>query len=469
MPNTCPDISIKAIRDELPPRDAIYWKALLYCRSVGFEKHSYRKAFWIARFRTKEGRYRRHRLGRADQNGKENVIYVETFEQALELAQIWFDLPENRKVAATPHKLGPTLFLNYQPVPSPYTVGNALVEYMAWKRLHTTKGNYLSMISRVNYHIIPRLAKIPANEMNGKILRQFVTEIMRLPAKRGNTPQEPPRPIESYDDDVVRKRKKTVNALLSILKGGLEMAWENEHVESDRFWRSIKYMRNVERPRMLHLSRAECRDLLKACRPDLRELVMGALYTGCRFTELINMRACHVGRDGYGVYVAPAKTLKGRFVFLPDEGMTFFLSLIDGNAAGEYIFRRRGNRKWKYCIRYPFKAALKEAKLPNEFTFHGLRHTYASQLIQSGAPLIVVADQLGHVSTETVSKTYGHLSPQIRESEVRQRFTSIDEYFQDKARREANQLKSWRQSLHGGDWRSYATIHDLTATANTNH
>lgn len=469
MPNTCPDIAIKENRDTLPPRDAIYWKALMYCRAVGFEKHSYRKAFWIARFRTKRGRYRRHRLGRADKNGKADEIYIETFEQALELAQIWFDLPENRKVAAEPRKLGPTLFLNYQPVATPYTVGNALVEYVAWKRLHTSKLNYISMISRVNYHIVPRLAHIPANEMNGKILREFVTGIMRLPAKRGNIPQEPPRAIESFDDDAIRKRKKTINALLSVVKGALEMAWENSHIESDRFWRGIKYMKNVERPRVLHLSREECRNLLQACQPDLRKLVMGALYTGCRFTELINMRTSHVGRDGYGVYVAPAKTYKGRFVFLPDEGMAFFLSLIKNKSAGELVFTRERNRKWRYNIRYPFKAAIRDANLPEEFTFHGLRHTYASQLIQSGAPLIVVADQLGHINTVTVSKTYGHLSPQIREAEVRQRFTSIDSFFQRKARRERNELRSWRERLHGGDWRTYATIHDLSATEHTKY
>ena len=65
------------------------------------------------------------------------------------------------------------------------------------------------------------------------------------------------------------------------------------------------------------------------------------------------------------------------------------------------------------------------AGLPKAFCFHGLRHTYASQLSQAGTPLLVIAEQLGHRNIETVSRTYGHMQPQIRSSEVRARFEAI--------------------------------------------
>ena len=50
----------------------------------------------------------------------------------------------------------------------------------------------------------------------------------------------------------------------------------------------------------------------------------------------------------------------------------------------------------------------------------------ASQLIQAGATVYAVAEHLGHADPTTVLRTYGYLSPQIRESEVRQRITSVD-------------------------------------------
>lgn len=108
-------------------------------------------------------------------------------------------------------------------------------------------------------------------------------------------------------------------------------------------------------------------------------------------------------------------------------------------------------------------AKLQEWTLPDAFTFHGLRHTYASQLIQAGATVYAVAEQLGHADATTVLRTYGHLSPQIREAEVRQRFTSISVENAGLAKDRESHLAEWRASLHGGDWREYAKISDLSS------
>ena len=45
-----------------------------------------------------------------------------------------------------------------------------------------------------------------------------------------------------------------------------------------------------------------------------------------------------------------------------------------------------------------------------KFTFHGLRHTYASWLVQNGIPLITVQKLLGH-SSITMTERYAHLCP----------------------------------------------------------
>jgi len=60
-----------------------------------------------------------------------------------------------------------------------------------------------------------------------------------------------------------------------------------------------------------------------------------------------------------------------------------------------------------------FKQATQRAGLPREFVFHGLRHTYASQLVAAGVMLEIVARQLGHSNTTTVSRFYGQLTEQF--------------------------------------------------------
>ena len=49
--------------------------------------------------------------------------------------------------------------------------------------------------------------------------------------------------------------------------------------------------------------------------------------------------------------------------------------------------------------------------LPPGFTFHSLRHSFASNLIAAGASTLVVAAALRHSSPRLVEETYGHLAP----------------------------------------------------------
>jgi len=52
-----------------------------------------------------------------------------------------------------------------------------------------------------------------------------------------------------------------------------------------------------------------------------------------------------------------------------------------------------------------------EATGLRHFRIHDLRHTYASLLIQAGASLAYVRDQLGHSSIQVTVDLYGHLVP----------------------------------------------------------
>jgi len=60
-------------------------------------------------------------------------------------------------------------------------------------------------------------------------------------------------------------------------------------------------------------------------------------------------------------------------------------------------------------LRY-FLPALERAGL-RRVRFHDLRHTFGSLLIQAGAPLAYVRDQMGHSSIKITVDTYGHLIP----------------------------------------------------------
>jgi site-specific recombinase XerD len=63
-------------------------------------------------------------------------------------------------------------------------------------------------------------------------------------------------------------------------------------------------------------------------------------------------------------------------------------------------------------IKHPFWACQKAANL-QRIRFHDLRHSFASQLVMAGVPLIAVQQYLGH-SDLAMTMRYAHLSPSAR-------------------------------------------------------
>jgi integrase len=59
---------------------------------------------------------------------------------------------------------------------------------------------------------------------------------------------------------------------------------------------------------------------------------------------------------------------------------------------------------------YHFSPCSEHAGL-RRFRFPDLRHTFGSHLIQDGASLAYVKDQMGHSSIQVTVDTYGHLIP----------------------------------------------------------
>ena len=454
------DISQHGVRNTLQPRNNVYWKRLSWGRFVGYQKRA-SGTYWVARYLGTTGNYHQRQLAATDDILEANGKTVLTYDDARLAAESWFNTPQLRRLAVEDRPIGVTGHLKVCPAGPVFTVSHALHDYVEWKRVAAASSNFPTILSMINHHIVPRLATLALSDFTSEISLQFIKDVLETPPKRGNRPLGLRRSVESMDFDELRKRKKTANQLISILRNAFLMAWENGKTDSERPWRCLRYLRLPEQPRSIHLDRKECARLLRHCRPDLRNLVLGALYTGCRAGELLRMRCSDVGRDGFGVYVLPAKTYKPRFVFLPDEGMAWFLAMIAGRNPGEFVFLngRTGRKLDRY--KHLFKEAVCAAGLPEDLSFHSLRHTYASQLVQAGAAIPAVAEQLGHRDGVTVLRTYAHLTPQIRESEVRQRFSAVSQENVRLARREKRRLQSMRSEAVGHNWTTYAQINDM--------
>ena len=253
---------------------------------------------------------------------------------------------------------------------------------------------------------------------------------MALPRRRARARTKPGRKQNYRTTDAgaegVRKRRATANRILTVLKSALNHAWKSGHVASDDAWRRVKPFRAVETARVRYLSEAECVRLVNACEPAFRNLVRGALLTGCRYCELTDMHAADFNADAGVVTVRESKAGKPRHVVLTDEGQRLFATLTAGKLGSDPIFVRRDGGVWgkSHQLR-PMLEACGRAKIKPAISFHVLRHTHGSTLAMRGVPMGVIAEQLGHADTRMTEKHYAHLAPSYVADTIRAHFPTL--------------------------------------------
>jgi site-specific recombinase XerD len=107
-------------------------------------------------------------------------------------------------------------------------------------------------------------------------------------------------------------------------------------------------------------------------------------------------------------------------VVLTEEGAAFFRQHTAGRAGNEVMFCRESGIGWQRSDQSrPMVEACTNGKIKPMISFHILCHTWASLAIMGGAPLMVVARNLGHADTRMVEKHYGHLAPSFIADAIR--------------------------------------------------
>ena len=192
-----------------------------------------------------------------------------------------------------------------------------------------------------------------------------------------------------------------------------------------RNWQAAKAFREVNAARLRYLTDEEARRLVNACPGDFRALVTAALMTGCRYGELCGLVREDFDPSAGTLRIRESKSGKPRHVVLTDEGRALFGRLVAGREPGSVVLIRADGRPWRRSEQQrPLQAACAAARIA-PINFHGLRHTYASRLAMKGAPLAVIAAQLGHSDTRMVEKHYGHLAPNYVADTVRSAFGTL--------------------------------------------
>lgn len=349
---------------------------------------------WQARLWTGE-KYVKHALGEADDYLDADGSNVLTYWQASAKARAFAE--EARKPEIPNHK--------------PVTMKEAAGHYLDWYREH--RKSYRETEATVNAHILPAWGARLLMEVTTKEIKRWHEKLATTPARKrsGMLATQTAYREKPVTADAKRARKSTANRILTVFKAIANKAFRDGLVSDDTAWRRVKPFENADEPVTRFLTEAESTRLVNACHADFRQMVKAALFTGCRYGELVRLLVKDVNLDTGMIYVSPeAKSGKGRHIPLHADGLDFFATAIAGKTGKDYVFQRADGAPWgkNHHVR-PLKEACAQAKVEPEIGFHELRHTFASHLAQSGVDLLTISKLLGHADTRITSRHYAHL------------------------------------------------------------
>jgi site-specific recombinase XerD len=157
------------------------------------------------------------------------------------------------------------------------------------------------------------------------------------------------------------------------------------------------------------------RAVVASCYPlHLPELDI-ALNTGLRRGEQYSVMWTDVDSGTELLAVSQTKNGETRHIPLNTAALSAFTALYRNSSGEGYVFtNRNGDRLLKG--RHWFEPALRAANV-RDFSWHCLRHTFASRLVMAGVDLRTVQPLLGH-KTIQMTVRYAHLAPEHQKAAV---------------------------------------------------
>ncbi|AOV07073.1 tyrosine-type recombinase/integrase [Sporosarcina ureilytica] len=166
-----------------------------------------------------------------------------------------------------------------------------------------------------------------------------------------------------------------------------------------------------------YLSKHEIELLREGCYTSLENALFEFFYsTGCRIGEIAKLNRNDINFAGNSVIVH-GKGDKEREVYFNIRCAIWLKRYLDERDDEEpclFVTERKPIRRMSIdSLRYVVKRISNRAGINKTIHPHQLRHSYATHLVDNGAPLEVIQSLLGHEKSET-TRIYAHLSGKLR-------------------------------------------------------
>ena len=229
-------------------------------------------------------------------------------------------------------------------------------------------------------------------------------------------------------DEMSEKRLKDY-FLYCVKKLGMKERQLNSRINAIKFYfekvlHQQKMFFDIPRPKTPStlpkvLSKNEIRRIFKFTENPKHLVMLKLSYgMGLRVSEIVNLQLEDINSKDMLVLIKGAKGKKDRYTNLPYsvlENLREYYKeyrpkkwLFEGQYGGQYTVR---------SVQIAFKNAREKAGIHKSIGIHGLRHSYATHLLEHGADIRFIQELLGHNSIKT-TQIYTHITD-IKKASIR--------------------------------------------------
>jgi site-specific recombinase XerD len=205
------------------------------------------------------------------------------------------------------------------------------------------------------------------------------------------------------------------NFLLHAKKKNLSAQTRNLYLNAIKFYyhQVVKthhkiQIKTAKRPQSLPviLSRQEIKEVIAQTNNAKHKLILALAYgAGLRVSEVVKLKVNDINLESSTIHLKRAKGGQDRLTIFPDKLKTSLSKIWAQKSKDDFVFSsQQGGRLSTRTAQKIFKASCKKAKIKKDATFHSLRHSFATHLIEDGVDIRYVQKLLGHQNIRTTQR-----------------------------------------------------------------
>jgi site-specific recombinase XerD len=202
---------------------------------------------------------------------------------------------------------------------------------------------------------------------------------------------------------------QTVNLYLNAIKFFYREVLKNPQKINLKFAKRSKKLPIV-------LLREEIKNIIKSIRNPKHKLLISLAYgAGLRISEIVNLKVKDVNLKELTIHLKNAKGKKDRITIFSEKIKINLQNLIADKNPNDYLFEsERGGKLTARTAQKVFEKALRDSDVKKDATFHSLRHSFATHLLENGIDVRYVQELLGHQNIRTTQRYAQVTNPKLK-------------------------------------------------------